>query len=168
MKVYLIRHSRAVLEGGQLIDEHRYLSIEGRARAVAVGRALGVAGVRFDRVLTSPLVRAVQTAELIARELAFAADVEVLVALSPGLPPDVAARQIGAAGQPAQRAATANLAGSVALVGHEPGISALGAVLVSRPSFPPFKPGQVSLIEDGRPGWTLNPDSLEREPLLVA
>ena len=154
MRVFLIRHSKAVAEG-RVIDEHRYLSIEGRARAVAVGRALGVAGVRFDRVLTSPLVRAVQTAELIARELAFAAEVEVLVALSPGLPPEVAARQIGAAG-------------SVALVGHEPGISALGAVLVSRPSFPPLSPGQVSLIEDGRPGWTLNPESLEREPLLVA
>jgi hypothetical protein len=34
-------------------------------------------------------------------------------------------------------------------------------MLSERPSFPAFRPGQVTLVEAGRAIWTLSPDSLE-------
>ena len=48
------------------------------------------------------------------------------------------------------------------------GMSALGAFLCGRPSFPPFRKAQVSLVEDGKPMWFINPDTLERDRLLLA
>jgi phosphohistidine phosphatase len=154
MLIYLVRHSRAIAGGPGITDEVRYLTEQGRMLARAVGRALGAAS-RPDRLLSSPLVRAVQTAELIAQEIGFAGEVQILASLSPGGAPEATARHLGTAA-------------SVALVGHEPTISDLGALLTSRPAFPPSRPAQVSLIEDGRPIWTLNPETLQREPLLLA
>ncbi|MEM9493488.1 MAG: phosphoglycerate mutase family protein, partial [Myxococcota bacterium] len=66
MKLYLIRHSNAVDAGDGISDGHRFLSAEGRTRCREVGRVLREAGVTLDAVVTSPLVRAVQTAELLA------------------------------------------------------------------------------------------------------
>ncbi len=156
VKVFLVRHSLAVQEHTGLIDAHRYLSEEGRALMLAVAAKLAADGVRLEAVLTSPLVRAVQTAELLARGIGYDNVVTTLPALSPGVPPEAAAEQLAARGS------------AVAVVGHEPGISALGAVLVGRPAFPPLRPGQVSLIERGRALWTLHPGTLELERLLVA
>lgn len=156
MKVLLIRHAHAVPEGPALVDDHRHLSESGRAVARAVGGALRAHGVELDGLFTSPLVRAVQTAELVAHALGFALEVRTLAGLSPGFPPQVVAQRLSALGS------------SIALVGHEPGISALGAVLVGRPSFPSFRPGQVSLIEQGEPRWTLNPQTLSIEQLILA
>ncbi|HRI53413.1 MAG TPA: histidine phosphatase family protein, partial [Pseudomonadota bacterium] len=62
MKVYLIRHGHAVDESGTISDEQRYLTKKGRKTVREVGRVLKEAGVELDAVLTSPLVRAVQTA----------------------------------------------------------------------------------------------------------
>lgn len=156
MKVYLVRHSLAVQEHAGLADPQRYLSEEGRRLMLEVGAKLAADGVAFDALLTSPLVRAVQTAELLARAIGFDDVVTTLPALSPGVPPEAAAGQLAARGS------------AIAVVGHEPGISALGAFLVGRPSFPPLRPGQVSLVEAGRAMWTLHPGTLELERLLVA
>jgi phosphohistidine phosphatase len=155
MQIFLIRHSRAIDPDHGVLDEHRHLSSEGRALASAVGRLLAAEGVRLERLLTSPLVRAVQTAEIVARELGFTAEIQVLPSLAPGGPPQATAERLGTAAH-------------VALVGHEPTISALGALLASRPSFPPMKPGQVSLIEGGQARWKIDPERLERVPLLMA
>ncbi len=156
MKVFLIRHSRAVSEGPRLGDEQRYLSPEGRAIARAVGERLAREGVTFDAMLTSPLVRAVQTAELVAQGVGYGGGIVAYFGLAPGVPPRVVAEEITAHGV------------AVAVVGHEPGISALGAHLVGRPSFPPFRPGQVTLVEDGAARWALSPERMELEPVLVA
>lgn len=156
MQVYLVRHSRAVDEGPKLSDEHRYLSADGRRIARAVGRELSQAGVRFDAVLSSPLVRAVQTAELLGGALGYEGTIEALVGLSPGVPPRTVIDELAARGV------------AVAVVGHEPTISALGALLVQRPSFPPFRPGQVTLIERGAALWQINPETLERSAVLLA
>jgi len=156
VKVFLVRHSLAVQEHAGLVDAHRYLSEEGRKLMLAVGAKLAADGVTLDALLTSPLVRAVQTAELLARSIGFDDVVTTLPALSPGVPPEAAAEALAARGA------------AVAVVGHEPGISALGAVLVGRPAFPPLRPAQVSLVERGRAMWTLHPGTLELERLLVA
>ncbi len=154
MRVYLIRHAHAVDEGASLPDEARWLSPKGRQVARAVGKRLREQGVYVDAILTSPLVRSVQTAELIAAALDFTAPIEASAALAPGVPARVVAQTLPPYGV------------SVAVVGHEPGISALGAFLLGRPSFPPFRKGQVSVVEDGQPGWWLDPESMAIERLM--
>ncbi len=156
MLVYLIRHAHAVPEGPALADEHRYLTEKGRAVAHKVGKKLLEKSVELDALLTSPLVRAVQTAELLAASLGFDGEVQAVGPLSPGVAPQVIAERLGGFGR------------SIAIVGHEPTISMLGALLVSRPSFPPFRPGQVSLVDNGLPAWTLPTDTMEFDQLMLA
>jgi len=156
MKIFLMRHAEAVAEGPGLSDEHRYLSDKGRQTARRVGTALSSEALPLQAIYTSPLVRAVQTAELVAQATQFAGEVCVLFGLAPGFPPQLLAERIAA------------LETAILLIGHEPNISALGAYLLGRPSFPPFRPGQVSLIEGGLPRWTLEPQTLAFNRLLVA
>jgi phosphohistidine phosphatase len=72
VKIFLIRHGHAVDAAEQLSDGERYLTKKGRRAVREVGRALRKAGVAFEAIVTSPLVRAVQTAELIAEQTEFA------------------------------------------------------------------------------------------------
>ena len=69
MELFLIRHAHALPvggEGGPRTDAERPLSEEGRERFAAAVRALSALDLRFARVEHSPLLRAVQTAELLA------------------------------------------------------------------------------------------------------
>ncbi len=151
-----MRHSLAVEAGRELLDEQRFLSRAGRARATQMGRLLHERGFECDAIVTSPLVRAVQTAELVQAALGFGGSVDVLPSLAPGYPPRISAEALAALGV------------SVLVVGHEPGISSLGALLASRPSFPPFRPGQSCLLNRGVPEWLLSPETESFEPLLLA
>ena len=139
-----------------LADEHRYLNLVGRRRAREVGARLAQEGVELDAVVTSPLVRAVQTAELVSERLGFLGELEVLPQLAPGVPARLAGGELAARGV------------SVAVFGHAPGISDLGAYLCARPSFPGLKPGCCALIEDGRPMWWIDPETLALDRLLLA
>lgn len=155
MRVYLIRHSFAVDEARHLPDEFRYLSQEGRRVAREVGRKLAGEGHGFDAMLTSPLVRATQTAEIIAQLTDYVGVIEAVGALAPGLPPRLVAEELPSRGM------------SIAVVGHEPSIAALGAVLLQRPSFPPLRPGSVALVEEGRARWMLSSELLTFAPIIV-
>jgi phosphohistidine phosphatase len=154
VKVYLVRHAHAVPEAPQLPDEQRYLSAEGREVARSVGNKLRASGVRLHALFTSPLVRAVQTAELLAHGLGFAHEVETLFALAPGFAPRLVSERVEAL------VATLGQTAAVALIGHEPGITALGAHLIGSRAFPQFRPAQVTLVEDRRAIWTFAPDTL--------
>jgi phosphohistidine phosphatase len=65
MKLFLIRHAQAVELGAAnaASDFDRYLTDYGRATAAQLADLLNSLGVRFDAILCSPYVRAVQTAE---------------------------------------------------------------------------------------------------------
>jgi phosphohistidine phosphatase len=67
MHLYVIRHADAVPLGqrGITSDEQRPLTEAGKGQCQVVVRALRRLGVKLDRLLTSPLVRARQTAEAI-------------------------------------------------------------------------------------------------------
>jgi phosphohistidine phosphatase len=155
VRVYLIRHADAVAADVAGSDPDRWLSARGREAARGLGRLLREQEVTLDAVVTSPLPRAVQTAELIADVVDFLGEVEVLPPLAPGAHPRRAAEALPARGR------------SVAVVGHEPGISMLGALLVSRPSFPPFRTGQACAIEDGAPTFTARADTMQVLALFV-
>ena len=72
MNLYIIRHADAqpLGEGGIEDDADRPLTTTGQAQCERLAAALQRQGVRLDRILTSPLLRARQTAEGLLQHLA--------------------------------------------------------------------------------------------------
>ena len=64
MEVYLIRHGIAAERGTYADDEQRPLTKKGLVRTTEVAKRLQDLGLKFDLMLTSPLVRASQTAKI--------------------------------------------------------------------------------------------------------
>jgi phosphohistidine phosphatase len=155
MRVYLVRHGEAVPEEDAGSDRDRWLSPRGREAARILGRLLREQGIAPDVVVCSPLPRAVQTAELLAASLDFIGAISSWRCLEPSAMPRIAANQIAAAGM------------AVVVVGHEPSISSLGAYLMGRPSFPPFRTAQCFALEDGKPTFTARADIDQVQPYFV-
>jgi phosphohistidine phosphatase len=86
MNLYIVRHGIAVDVGehGVRKDSDRFLSEDGRRKTAAVGRGLKHLGVKPDLILTSPLARTRETAELIADAYDPALPFEVFDPLAPG------------------------------------------------------------------------------------
>jgi phosphohistidine phosphatase len=155
MKLYLIRHAEAVSEDVAGSDADRWLSPRGREAARGLARLLREQGVALDAIVSSPLPRAVQTAELLAQSLDFLAHIPSWRCLEPSAQPRVAAGLLSTAGA------------NVIVVGHEPSISALGAYLCGRPAFPPFRTAQCYVIEDGKPTVTARSDIDQVQPYFI-
>jgi phosphohistidine phosphatase len=156
VEIHLIRHGLSVEDALSVSDDRRHLSSKGRKIVREVGRTLHDLQTTYDAILASPQVRTVQTAELLAEKLDYLEVVEILSALAPGVPPQIAARELVSRGN------------RVAVIGQEPGLSMLGAYLTARPSFPPLRNAQVSVISDGKPLWFIHPETLAQERLLIA
>ena len=138
-------------------EAHRHLSLEGRQLVRALGNKVRLTEEpNFDRVVTSPLATATQTAELFADRVDYIGIVEVLPSLANSVPPQVVTPLLLAHGT------------TILVVGDEPGLSALGAFLVGRPTFPPLVHAQLSLIRDRKPAWCMRPGELGKSLLLVA
>ena len=143
VQVFLIRHAAAVDETLELRDPHRHLTPQGRAQARGLGDRLRWHDCVPTHVWTSPLARAVQTAELLTLAMQSDACVECLPALAPdGAPRDVLA---------ALRALEDGAA--VMLVGHEPSLSGIGALLVGAPDFEGLDKAEAARIVDGVLRW---------------
>ena len=149
MQVFLVRHAEATDETLALRDPHRHLTARGRDQARALGERMRWHDCQPTHIWTSPLVRATQTAELIAAGLH--ADVPVEVA--PDLAPEGTIRDLVAA----VRALPAGSA--VMLVGHEPGLSAVGALLVGDAAFAALSKAQAARIVDGILRWRFSWDA---------
>jgi phosphohistidine phosphatase SixA len=158
--IFLLRSSlafQAAADDAPVPEAHRHLSIEGRQMVRAIGNKIRLnEEPSFDRVLTSALPSAVQTAELFADRVDYVGVIEVLPALSNNVPPQVIAPLLLARGS------------TVLVVGDEPALSALGAFLIGRQTFPPLVHAQVSVIRDRQPAWCLRPGDIGRQLLLVA
>jgi len=83
MHVTLIRHGRAVSSTTELGDSGRVLSKEGREQVRNTASGVASQDVKPTDVLSSPLVRAVQTAELIAAGLDYRGEIEAYAWLRP-------------------------------------------------------------------------------------
>lgn len=144
MKIILFRHGHAIDDTGSLLlgDAGRYLSGKGRERTREMAdRLFSRKKSRPAEIWTSPLVRAVQTAEILAEAAALKAEVYVRDELSPGREPDAVLDLL------ASHAGS----GPIVLVGHEPSLSTLAAMLVGERSFPSLKKsGAVGLSWDGK------------------
>src|SRR5688500_6630708 len=108
MRIYLIRHGDAVPEEDAGSDRDRWLSPRGREAARILGRLLREQHVAPDAIVSSPLPRAVQTAELIAQSIDYIGPIASWRSLEPSAMPRLAASAIAASGI------------SVLVFGHEP------------------------------------------------
>jgi phosphohistidine phosphatase len=122
MEVLLIRHAIAVDQDAAPSDADRVLSPEGSKRFRQIVRGMERLGLSLDRVLHSPWMRAVQTAELLepvlTDELGRALQETPLLTTSPDDALLALARELPAAAR-------------VAFVGHEPWMSELLALLIT-------------------------------------
>ncbi len=165
MKLYLLRHgiAEATGHGDPARDPERRLTPEGAERVSEIARGLRRLGVQPDVIFTSPLVRARQTAEIVAEVLGLTDRLEETEHL--GVPPDSTAlvRQLNK-----QRPRP----DAVMLVGHEPHLSEFTALLIAGTSGAAllFKKGglarlEVPTLEAGRCAtleWLLPPRVLRR------
>jgi phosphohistidine phosphatase len=112
MDIYLVRHAAAVARGttGTDTDEERPLSEEGWKQAASLGRVFKKRGIIPEMVVTSPLVRAVQTATELCTVLELGdGHMETRYELAPDGRPRKLAKYLN--GLPWQ---------SVIMVGHQP------------------------------------------------
>lgn len=82
-RLYLVRHAVAEEPAAGIADEARRLTRRGRKRFARLVRRLAAAGLEIDLVATSPLVRARETAAVLAENLPVAPRIDVVDALAP-------------------------------------------------------------------------------------
>ena len=160
----LMRHGLAVARGSVRFsdDARRPLVPEGKEKMREIGEGLRRMGFEVDWIVTSPLVRATETAGIIAESLASSAPIDVCEAMRPG----------GAAEDALAYLAKRPNCRRVLAVGHEPDLSEMaarligagshanlafkkgGCCMISFDEFPPKGPGQLV--------WWLTPRLLRR------
>jgi len=137
MKLILMRHGRAeerlaFARNGGRDDALRPLTGDGRKRLHRSMTGLKQMVPTIDLVVTSPLLRAQQTAEIVVEH--YSSPLQQLDALAPGGEFDAVASWLGQ-----------QVAEVVLLVGHEPDLGALASWFLtgSRVSFIPMKKGAI-------------------------
>jgi phosphohistidine phosphatase len=116
----LLRHAIAEEPTAGRSDEERRLTGEGKRKLREVVAGMRALELPVDVVLSSPLRRAVETAEMVADGYAMTQEITVVPALAPGVGPDAVLAALGTIGRPS---------GAV-LVGHEPDLAALASTLL--------------------------------------
>jgi phosphohistidine phosphatase len=152
MRVLLMRHGEAIPVDEAYDEATRWLTPNGRKVARSV--AASVPALGLSRIYTSPLTRAVQTAEILASAQEFEGPLTVWNGL--------------AFGSTAQALAPLDECGAhetIGLVGHMPLVASMASELASA-HVPSFKPAMLcSIAVDaarGRLEWLIDPDTLRR------
>jgi|SRR5215469_1381437 len=84
MNLYLMRHANAGLSRvNPLLDSKRGLIKEGKEQCVLMARLLSSLNVQIDVIVSSPLKRALQTAQFVGTELGFDSKIEICPAMAP-------------------------------------------------------------------------------------
>jgi phosphohistidine phosphatase len=143
VQVFLVRHAEAVDETLTLRDPHRHLTPHGRRQARELGNRLRWHDCEPTHVWSSPLVRAVQTAELLTCTL----ETEIPVEVVPALAPDGSVRELVAMVRELPTQA------HVVLVGHEPSLSAIGALLLDERDFEALGKAHAARIDGHALRW---------------
>jgi phosphohistidine phosphatase len=163
MKLYVMRHGPAEEQSASGVDSDRALTSQGREKVRAVAKALLDEGEEPVNIITSPLVRAVQTAEIVAivtRVGDRAGSVSARRELAPGGAADVLSHRLAAEGSR-----------RVMFVGHEPDLSSLVSTLLGARFTRGFDKAMViglhiasSADEPARLRFVLEPKTLRLEP----
>jgi phosphohistidine phosphatase len=156
----LCRHAIAEDRQPGKRDAERRLTPEGASKLVRAARGLLSLEVKPDRVLTSPLARAVETAVLLVEVLSPGSKAEICAALAPGHHPQSVLDAVGG-----------GETGTIFLVGHEPDLGELASWLLTGSAQAvnlPFRKGGVAAIAPQSSGrkqagtllWMLTPRQL--------
>lgn len=121
MELYLIRHAIAEEEAPSGDDSQRALTEKGAKKMRQVAKGLRVLGAEFDLILSSPYVRARETAEILADVFKMKKKLEFSDHLVPMADPNLLIAEIN----------EKYSVDSLALVGHEPYLSTLVGTLVA-------------------------------------
>ena len=123
MDLYIIRHAIAVDEGtpGYESDSERPLTDKGRKKMRQIAKGLRSLGVEFDLILSSPYVRARETAEILADVFKMKKKITFTENLIPQGNPELLIGEIN----------EKYSVESLALVGHEPHLSTLVGILIA-------------------------------------
>ena len=123
MNLYIVRHAIAVEEGaaGYESDSERPLTDKGRKKMRQVAKGLRSLGVEFDLILSSPYVRARETAEILAEVFKMKKNITFTESLIPLATPELLIGEIN----------QTYSVDSIAVVGHEPHLSTLIGILVA-------------------------------------
>jgi phosphohistidine phosphatase len=158
----IMRHGIAADRGVSSTDAKRALTPDGRERMHEIARGLAKTGFAPGRIVSSPYVRAAETAGIVAQTIGSGLRVESCDALQPGGDPKALFEFLGkgSAGK------------AMLVVGHEPGLGKLAAGLVGagRNHDFAFKKGGCCLISfdrfpptaPGRLVWWLTPRILRK------
>jgi len=158
-ELYVVRHGIAEEREVSTVmeDAKRSLTTEGKEKMREIAAGLVSVGMEVDWIVSSPLVRAVQTAEILAEGVGSKPPLDTCDALSPGGAPEALVTFL--AKRPNRR--------RVVVVGHEPDLGGLAARLIGagRNANMPFKKGGCCLITfnefppktPGRLVWWLPP-----------
>ncbi|MBI4547177.1 MAG: phosphohistidine phosphatase SixA [Ignavibacteriae bacterium] len=157
MHLYLVRHGDALTQGYD--DPARPLSSLGEEQAKLAALTLKVFGVALDAILSSPLLRAKQTASIVKEELKVV-DVIITEYLVPSADHRQIINQLNELGK-----------NSVLLVGHEPHLSSFISMLITgtRTAELEMKKGGIAFIETLSPiqigkcvlRWLLGPEQMK-------
>jgi phosphohistidine phosphatase len=138
LELYLIRHGIAAERGEEYPDDSkRPLTADGIARLRKEAKALDALGITFAHIVSSPLVRTRQTADVIAETLKSKPAVTTSDALAPAGTPGAVMQELA---KHAKRE-------SLALVGHEPNLGELAARLIGARTPLEFKKGGICRID---------------------
>ena len=118
MKIYIMRHGPAEDQSATGRDYDRKLTSSGRTRTEIAAHELG-RWERPKRVISSPLVRTVETAEVVMAALGLTCELETREELAPSGDAIGLVRELAAHG-----------AKRVILIGHEPDVSTLTTMLL--------------------------------------
>jgi phosphohistidine phosphatase len=155
-ELYLIRHGVAAERGENYPDDaKRPLTSEGMQKLRKEAKALVALDVTFDVILTSPLVRTRQTAEIVAAAFRNAPPIVNMPSLAPGSSHNALIEELS----------KQHRRHRIALVGHEPGIGELAGRLIGLRRPLEFKKGAVCRIDvaalpptgPGQLRWFLTP-----------
>jgi phosphohistidine phosphatase len=122
MILYIMRHAEAVDGSDTVPDEWRYLTEKGRSAAEKISSAIAKIGPKPRLTITSPLTRAVQTAEIAAEKACRKNVVIASSLLLPGADISELVTYLKGCGD----------AKRVMLVGHEPQLGSLVSNLIGR------------------------------------
>ncbi len=163
-ELYIMRHGAAVTRGttGFSDDSKRPLTPDGKKKVKEITAGLARLGFAVDWIVTSPLVRAVETAEIVAEGRGAGVPMDFCDHLRPGGSPE---SLISFLAKHANRR-------RVLVVGHEPDLSLMGARLIGagRHANLAFKKGGCCLItfnefppkSPGELVWWLTPRVLRK------
>jgi len=160
VRIVLFRHGIAIdrMDPTCPAEEHRHLTDRGREKTRAAARGLSSLDLHPDRILSSPWLRARQTAEIAASELGFNAEhIEFTLALLPFATPSAILQEL-----------TPETGDEVLLTGHAPHLDALLEELAgtsSRGADRLKKAGAAAIAISagrGRLEWMISPRELRR------